>query len=178
MGLTLYDPAPTPDDEPSRARAVELSGALGVRDDAVLQALVEKARNSCDTQMAAVSILHNDWQFLIATSGLPGGAYSRRTSFCGHILNEGGGVFCVPDALDDERFAGNPVVEQDGGIRFYAGAPIRDQDQRILGALCVFDSHPRERCPHDVELVLPVLAEEVRRRLLDFAPVPAGLEPT
>ncbi len=45
----------------------------------------------------------------------------------------------VPDALEDARFAENPLVTGAPGIRFYAGAPLT-----ALGTLCAIDREPRD----------------------------------
>ncbi len=165
MGLTLYQPAPVPPNENERERAVEASGAARVREDGILQDLVERARSQFGTAMAAISIVQSDWQFLIAATGLPGGAYSRRTSFCGHAIAEEGEVFCVPDALEDPRFAGNPAIVEQHLVRFYAAAKVKDDQDMPLGTLCVFDPKPRT-CSSDQEDVLLVqLAHEVSERL-------------
>ncbi len=53
----------------------------------------------------------------------------------------------VPDATLDHRFQGNPLVEQDPAIRFYAGAPILTDDGLPLGTVCVIDTRVRELGP-------------------------------
>jgi GAF domain-containing protein len=143
MGITLYEPAPIPPNEPERERAVEASGALTIRGDPALKALVEELRRNFRTSMAAVTIIYRDWQYLIATAGLPDGPYSRRTSFCGHVLAQPDKLFCVLDAKQDPRFAENPSVEEGLAVRFYAAAPLIADSGLPLGAICVFDSKPR-----------------------------------
>ena len=49
----------------------------------------------------------------------------REFSFCGHaILNKPYEVFTIPDLCEDDRFADNPAVSGDLGLRFYAGVPL------------------------------------------------------
>ncbi len=50
----------------------------------------------------------------------------------------------VPDARLDDRFACNPFVQTEPGLRFYAGAPLLSQDGFNLGTLCLLDTQPRE----------------------------------
>lgn len=49
----------------------------------------------------------------------------------------------VEDISKDERFAKNPALLQ-RGVRFYAGAPLRDADGRLVGNLGVLDTQPRK----------------------------------
>jgi len=148
-------------DERKRERAVEASGALRLRGNPDLQAIVEELRRSFAVAQAAVSILHSDWQYLIAASGVPDGPYSRRTSFCGHAVEHPRTVFCVPDASRDTRFEGNPVVVEDSGIRFYAAAPLMASDRLTLGAVCIADRHPRPMLDGPGACRLTAAAEDV-----------------
>lgn len=141
--ITQYQPPPPLADEGARERAVEGCGVLQMRDDPVLQAVVDDVRRTFAVAAAALSVLHSDWQYLVAGAGVPTGPTSRRTSFCGHAIATGEPVFCVPDASLDSRFAGNPVVTEAGGVRFYAGAPLLGPERQPLGALCIFDPVPR-----------------------------------
>ena len=49
----------------------------------------------------------------------------------------------VNDALQDDRFADNPVVVGDPHVRFYAGVPLRAADGARVGAFCIVDHKPR-----------------------------------
>lgn len=170
MGITVYEPAPTPVDENLRELAVVASGALTVRNDAALQSLVEEARQRLGTGMAAVSIVYKDWQYLIAASGATPGAYSRRASLCGHAIMDGGDIFYVADARADNRFADNPMLIDNAQLRFYAAAPLLGEEDMPLGTLCVFDREPRDAlAPYD-RMQLEKLAGAVMARLAELRP--------
>ena len=165
MGITVYAPAPTPNDEAARERAVISSGALEARDDVVLVDLVEQARQKLGTGMAAVSILSQDWAYLIAVSGVTSRTYSRRMSLCGHTIITPRDVFCVEDARADPRFADNPLLIDGGQVRFYAGAPLVDAGHMPIGAFCVFDRTPRADFGAYEQMHLKQMADAVIARL-------------
>jgi GAF domain-containing protein len=68
----------------------------------------------------------------------------------------GDDIMVVPDALQDERFADNPLVDGDPNIRFYAGCPIRvsssnDSEEKFpIGSLCIIDYKPRNLCEEEL----------------------------
>ena len=70
----------------------------------------------------------------------------------------------VPDATRDTRFADNPLVTAENGIRFYAGAPLLTRDGFALGALCVVDDQPRDLAPFQCE-ALEALSRQVTHLL-------------
>lgn len=165
MGITVYAPAPTPNDEAAREQAVLASGALDARDDPELQELVEQGRQRFATGMAAVSIVSRDWQYLIAASGVTSRTYSRRMSLCGHAIITPRAVFCVEDARADVRFADNPVLIDGGQVRFYAGAALIDSDHLPIGTFCVFDHMPRSDFGAYEQMLLKQMADAVMTRL-------------
>lgn len=164
MGFTIFEPALDVANEVDRELAVTESGALSLMGDPELASIVAAARQAFGTKMAAISIVHQDWQYLIAADGLPGGVYDRRSSFCGHAIRSGQPLFWVADAERDPRFAGNPAVLEGLRIRFYAGAVLRAADGIALGTLCVFDTEPRsDAAPIDPRLFAPYVAAALAR---------------
>jgi CheY-like chemotaxis protein len=85
----------------------------------------------------------------------------------------------VPDARQDERFKQLPQVTE-GGLRFYAGAPLINPAGHALGVLCVLDYQPRE--PSTGQLAaLRSLADHVMKllemRRARTAPLAAAVPP-
>ncbi|HEY9120331.1 MAG TPA: sensor domain-containing phosphodiesterase [Marinobacter sp.] len=103
-----------------------------------------------------ITLLDRDRQWFKSRLGWNIAECPRDISFCGHAINQES-LLVVPDALDDPRFAGNPLVTGDPYIRFYAGAVVRGPRGQALGTLCVLDHYPR------------YFDEEHRTRLRQFA---------
>lgn len=59
----------------------------------------------------------------------------------------------VPDALQDYRFAANPMVLGEPFIRFYVGQPLRGPSGHKVGTLCLADHEAREFGEHDVTML-------------------------
>jgi diguanylate cyclase (GGDEF)-like protein len=94
---------------------------------------------------------------------LDAGETGRDISFCGHaILHES--ALVVPDALQDLRFADNPLVTGPPHVRFYAGHPVCAPDGSRVGTVCIIDRKPREFAAADVA-TLADLAGMVSREL-------------
>lgn len=93
--------------------------------------------------IAAISLIDKDRQWFKASLGLAMHEMPREISFCAHAILTPDEFLYVPDATEDARFADNPLVVGDFGLRFYAGFPILGACGRALGALCVIDHVPR-----------------------------------
>ena len=113
---------------------------------------------------ALISLLDLERQWFKAKVGMAADETTLNVSFCRHAV-ETPDVMVVPDATADARFRDNPLVTAEGGIRFYAGAPLAVGPRRLrIGTLCLIDAAPRERFPlADVNLLrgLALIASEL-----------------
>jgi diguanylate cyclase (GGDEF)-like protein/PAS domain S-box-containing protein len=107
---------------------------------------------------SAVSLIDKERQWFKSRHGIPFPQTSRDIAFCTHAVASGE-IVVVPDATTDDRFRSNPLVTQEGGIRFYAGVPLIIGSGYCLGTLCVFDPIPRKGLTEAHEAVLRDLAK-------------------
>ncbi len=138
MGITVFTPAPFPPDERARNEAALRSGLLGRVNDPDLVRISERVRDSLQVRWCGMSVVLSDIQHVVASSGGMTGIYRRSTSLCSYAIFAPDRVFVVLDAAADERFAGNPYVD-DGAIRFFAAMAIRDRAGYAIGAVCTID---------------------------------------
>ncbi len=125
-----------------RSLSVLRALALTSENDLGMDQICALASDMFDVPIALVTLLDEEYQWLIARYGFDEERLPRSTAFCNFtILGEG--VFVVPNAPEDERFARNALVTGAPHIRFYAGAPLEWEPGIRLGALCVIDTEAR-----------------------------------
>lgn len=128
--------------EDRRQRALESYRILDTLPEAAYDDIVRLASLICGAPIAMVSLIDRERQWFKAVVGIDAGETPRDVAFCDHAIRTPGHLFEVGDARLDPRFAENPFVLDDPGIRFYAGMPILSGDGYALGTVCVIDSQP------------------------------------
>jgi hypothetical protein len=126
--------------------------------------ITELAAMLFDTPIAAVTLVDQDRQWFKAHTGLSVQQTPREDSFCSQAM-EHDGVFVVPDAQQDPRFADNKLVTGGPNIRFYAGARLRSSNGQPLGAMCVISANPRASFSPEEQSKLQVLARIVETEM-------------
>lgn len=150
---------PLPLNEAPRLRALARLDILDTPEEEVFSAITRLAAAVIGTPIALVSLVDARRQWFKARVGIEICEGSRETSFCAHAIVNGG-LFEVEDTHGDPRFADNPLVRGDPGIRFYAGMPLVLPGGEAIGTLCVIDRIPR-RLDATQRMALEVLARNV-----------------
>jgi signal transduction histidine kinase len=132
-----------PVDEPARLAALHDAGVLDTAPEEDFDDIALLASEICGTPMGLVSLVDSDRQWFKAKVGLELSQVPRDMSFCTYTINSHE-LLEVPDAVRDQRFADNPYINADGGLRFYAGAPVVLDGTYAVGTVCVVDHEPRK----------------------------------
>src|SRR4051794_17961798 len=119
--------APLPDNETDRLAALYALDILDSAPEQDFDDIVALAAKVCDAPMCLVTLVDTDRQWFKAVVGTDLTETSRDLSFSAHAIL-GRDVLVVSDAAQDARFSNNPAVDMEGGIRFYAGAPLITTD--------------------------------------------------
>ena len=133
--------------------------------DPYLDSLTRITAEKLQMPIVLVNLVDFDRQWAKAAFGLPGNyEVPRKYGFCTYTILKPSQVTIVPDATLDHRFADNPLVVGEPGIRFYAGVAIVDAEGRALGAFCAIDTVPRTFTAEETAM-LSEAAESVSARL-------------
>jgi GAF domain-containing protein len=163
---------PVPANEADRLRALRSYKILDTKPEERFDELTQLAALICGVPISLISLIDADRQWFKSRFGLDLQQTPRALAFCTHAIMQPG-MFVVPDATQDERFAQNLLVTGDPHIRFYAGTPLATRDGHLLGTLCVIDRKPRTLTKAQIEALeivgrLVIANIELRRDLQEL----------
>lgn len=139
-----------PQDESCRLETLRSLDILDTSPEERFDRLTRMAKRMFRVPIALVSLVDENRQWFKSCVGLDVAETPRDVSFCGHAIL-GDGIFIIPNAKEDERFADNPLVTGEPHVLFYAGCPIRAWNGQALGTLCIIDHRPRNLSPDEIE---------------------------
>ena len=134
---------PVPGDEDARLDELRSFGILDTNPDPSFDDITELARQVAGSDIAIISLVDADRQWFKSCVGvcLPQQQTPRSISFCAHTILQQTPLI-IEDACADPRFAENPLVIGEPGIRFYAGFPLISPNGFALGSLCAISLQP------------------------------------
>ena len=153
--------------EQDRQEAVEGLGLLDMPPDEILDEIATTARDLFGTQLAAVTFIDSDRQFMASAVGMDAQDMNRKDAFCDITIRRPE-HFVIEDALLDPRYSAKPLVAGAMSIRFYAGYPLEALNGQRVGALCIMDTSPHQFSKRDAAL-LRDLAQRAQTRLWDLS---------
>ncbi|WP_375410389.1 PAS domain S-box protein [uncultured Methylobacterium sp.] len=131
------------DRESRRLAALARYRILDTPREAAFDDLAALASEICQTPIAVVNLIGEGRQWFKAEVGLGVRETPLETSFCRQAILQDD-FLMISDASQDPRFACNPLVTGDPGLRFYAGAVLKTAENLPIGTFCVLDTVPRE----------------------------------
>jgi hypothetical protein len=131
--------------EEERIRALESLGVLGTGREERFDRITRLAQRLFGVPMAAVMLIDREHSWAKSSVGMgedPAPA-PRGDVFCNTTITAPTEPTVVEDLSHDDRFAANPFVTGEMGLRFYAGHALTAGAGHAVGTLCLFDQQPR-----------------------------------
>ncbi len=161
--------------DPARPDVIRNSGLEASADRALFSRITLLASTMLDCPIALLSMVEEERQWFLGSTGLALSETPRDVSFCA-VCIAGEGPLLVEDARADPRFRDNPLVTGTPFIRSYLGVPIHGEGGVRLGALCAISPAPHAFSEDQIAplAMLAELAEQsialgVRTRELSLA---------
>ncbi|MBV8327814.1 response regulator [Chryseobacterium sp.] len=130
-----------PDNESGRLKKIEFFDLLNLGKDPQFDVFAETACLIADCPASLIAVMKSDTQTIQSCIGLEIDSVERENTVCQYAIASGE-VVVINDTLLDDRSRNNPLILE-GGIRFYAGIPVIDDEGFALGTICVIDYEPR-----------------------------------
>ena len=156
---------PKPPNEDYRLAVLESLRIFDTVSEARFDRIAELASEILDMPIALMPTVGAEELRFKAAHGLDVETNARDEAFCAFTIMERG-VFVVPDAAQDARFADLPAVADGPKLRFYAGAPLIARGDAAIGALCVLDHRPHfdfdEKKQRTLSRLADIAMDEIR----------------
>jgi signal transduction histidine kinase/CheY-like chemotaxis protein len=144
-------------DERARLAALGRYGVLDTPAEAEFDRITALAARLFRVPTVAIVLVDGERTWSKSRYGLALPPTPRALAFC-NVAIENPEVLVIPDARADERFAENPLVTREPGVRFYAGAPISTPEGHLIGCVELVDYRPRDLSSAEREMLANLAA--------------------
>lgn len=150
--MRSVDPSLIPVDEQARVNELHDLSILDSDPESDFDDITELTRRIANTDLAIISLVDSDRQWFKSCAGVMSGPSEtpRSIAICAHTILQREPLI-IPDALADPRFADNPLVTGEPGIRFYAGFPLITPTGHALGSLCAISRTPHQLTDEQID---------------------------
>ena len=141
--------APLPHNEERRAQAVIKTGLVDAPNSDLFQIYCDLARDLTGFEQAKFSLFDGESQCSMAGSGVDEsyevGARSDRSKWnvCSYVLLDVEPLI-IEDFYKDSDWAEHPYIKSGDAPHAYAGFPVVNKDNYVLGTLCLFNTDPKK----------------------------------
>lgn len=155
---------PLPKNEAKRIYALLSYKILDTNPEKDFDNITRLASEICDAPVSIIALMDENRQWFKSKIGLDMNGNERDLSFCRHVISDPTENLIVENALEDERFANNPMVAHDLGpkIRSYVGVPLIDPDGYTLGTLCVFDNRVKKYDEYQIQSLVKLASQTMK----------------
>lgn len=154
-----------PTNDKSRLKALYRYELLDTPPEAFFDKITRLAAKLLKMPSAFVSLVDRDRVWYKSNfSPLDVPCVDREDSLCSLTIINDDEVTVFEDTHSIPSLLSSPYVSSEGGIRFYAGAPLITQDGYNLGTVCVIDMEPR-RITQEERVLLQDLASLVMEQI-------------
>ena len=128
-----------------------------------LQESLELAKKTTGSKIAYISLLDDEHQYILSSSGKELKTIKVQNSICQHTI-KGDEILVIEDTRNNSLTSVLPQVQEENGIVFYAGYPLENSDKVKIGALCVIDYETNSLSQNQKE-TLAILSKQVMNTL-------------
>ena len=150
--------APIPHNEERRAQAVIKTGLVDAPNSDLFQIYCDLARDLTGFEQAQFSLFDGESQCSMAGSGVDEnyevGARSDRSKWnvCSYVLLDVEPLI-IEDFYKDPDWAEHPYIKSGDAPHAYAGFPVVNKDNYVLGTLCLFNTDPKKISDSQEDLI-------------------------
>jgi len=157
---------PLPDNEQQRLQTLQEHALLDTPKDNRFERITKIARALFNVPIVGISLIDERRQWFKSIQGTQLCETKREYAFCSHTIRQDEPLI-INDSLQDTRFHDNPYVLGQPYIRFYAGCPIKANNDHNLGTICLIDTKPGSVSAEQIEYlqdIARIIEAEIQRQ--------------